>query len=235
MGLADAPRCRTCPDPSSCSPCCSSAVYLQVPAGTQRRRRTRTWNGSEPPPAREREQRITALERRLARLKALSRGASRASPAGRLSPRFDAFESGLQGSVGATLGPPGLEYVETLGSSKADPHGPRSRYRSRYVYWKNGAVQRLEYSRAGAIERALTAPTTAPQPTFRSLGDTSTAAGRRQVLQEAGGLFDEGLDRWRGSFLRTDRRNGGGGQHQFMAALAGGCIGDAESRRYYWI
>ncbi len=174
--------------------------------------------------AAEREQRLDRLERKLEALKA------RRTRAPRQPGRFDRFAAGLPGEVGLTLGAPGRGEVTRLGKLAGGAAWSTMKVPIAIRVLDGGATpaQRSE------IQRALTASdNSAAESLFASLGSpTAAAAAVTEVLRSAGDQTTQVSSVGRDSFSpygQTDWTLEA--QHRFMAALAGGCVGEPSSRR----
>jgi hypothetical protein len=154
----------------------------------------------------------------------------------RLPSAFRRFARTLPGAAGATVGAPGLTPAAPLGRLRSGSAWSTIKVPiALRVLEERGGPSGLTPSERGAIERALVASdNSAAAELFGSLGDTATAAAAvDEVLREANDVSTHVSTVGRGSFSpygQTDwaLKN----QHRFMAALAGGCIGEPRSRRY---
>lgn len=153
---------------------------------------------------------------------------------------FDDLARKLNGEVGATIGAPGSAEISTGGtlttglawSTIKVPLAAR-------VLEDAGGPGGLTGSQRAEIERALTASdNAAAAELFRDLatkhgGVLGAARAVTDVLHEAGDEVTEVSTQGRHGFSPYGQTEWSlRSQHQFMAALAGGCVGTPASTRY---
>lgn len=177
-----------------------------------------------------REERLAKLERRLKRLKA-QRGSAKRVETPSTGGGFERFAAGLNGTVGLTLGAPGSGEVVKLGNLEGGSAWSTIKVpiALRVLDGGGSAAQRTQ------VERAITASdNSAADSLFAGLGSpASAAASVTEVLRSAGDDSTQVSAVGRDGFSPYGQTDWPlESQHRFMAALAGGCVGEPNTREY---
>jgi hypothetical protein len=181
------------------------------------------------------DKRIEDAERRLRRLQE-----------GRSEPRAPRTTVGLRGAedflaslnakAGVTAGPPGADEPETAGDLTSGPAWSTIKVPiALRVLDRAGGVSALGDTKRSQIESAITrSDNGAAARLFASLGSTAEAAADVQdVLRQAGDDETHVSTEGRGEFSPYGQTDWAlARQHRFMAALAGGCLGDKNNADY---
>lgn len=185
----------------------------------------------------QRNRRLEQLERRLARLRERDGGnTAHGSGSSAAASSFEQLAAGLGGQVGVTLGPPGAGGVVALGTLRSGPAWSTIKLpiALRVLEQANGPGG-LSSAQRRAVEAAITrSDNDAAKQLFESLGSIRAAAAAvTETLREAGDDSTQVSTVGRAGFSPYGQTNWPlVSQHRFMAALAGGCFSDSQSRRY---
>ena len=190
------------------------------------------------------ERRLATLERQLARRRRARRQQETAPeesiPGSARIAGFNALARKLNGEVGATIGAPGSAAISnggnlTTGSAWSTIKVPLAERVLEDARGPDG----LTGTQPAEIERAITASdNAAAAELFRDLGAkhggvVGAASAVTDVLREAGDEVTEVSTQGRNGFSPYGQTEWSlRSQHQFMAALAGGCVGTPATTRY---
>ena len=179
--------------------------------------------------------RIEDAERRLRRLR--ERQGERREPRATANLRgVDDFLASLDAEAGLTAGPPGVEEPKAAGGLTSAPAWSTIKVAiALRVVERAGGVGALGRSQRSQIDSAITrSDNDAAARLFASLGSTKQAAVEVQdVLRQAGDDETRVSSQGRGSFSPYGQTDWAlARQHRFVAALAGGCLGDEEAAEY---
>jgi hypothetical protein len=150
---------------------------------------------------------------------------------------FGKLAATLDGEVGMTLGPPGVGEIAAFGELKRGLFAWSTIKVpiALAVLQKVGGPDGLTEAQRSDLERALTeSDNEAAARLFEALGDSERAtAAVTKVLRAAGDASTQVSTVGRDGFSPYGQTDWPlKAQHRFMAALAGGCFGDAPARDY---
>jgi hypothetical protein len=183
------------------------------------------------------QRRIDDAERRLERLRERDRREGGREPARRTGlAGADKFLSSLEGQAGFTVGPPGAREPRSAGSLSTGAAWSTIKVPiALRVIERAGGPDSLSVPQRAQIDGAITrSDNAAAAKLFASLGATAAAAREVQTVLRASGddatqVSTQGRDGF-SPYGQTDWSLAR--QHRFMAALAGGCVGDEGDSAY---
>lgn len=162
------------------------------------------------------------------------------SAGSRAIPGFAGLAHGLQGQVGATIGAPASDKIASGGNLTSGPAWSTIKLPiAARVLQDAGGPRGLTPAQRSQTEAAITASSNAAaKQLFDGLAErygglSGAAAAVTEVLREAQDATTEVSTQGRDGFSPYGQTKWSlRAQHQFMAGLAGGCIGSPASRRY---